>query len=163
MGKLAFLSSTLDGDDWRALYTYRSATGGKYPAPPFALEAGLTSEPVWKIWRSENSWPYVASNSSLSTVQPIASRFTDWATLSLETKRARNSIPRRPGFEFRSSHVESMVERAARGQVFSGYFGFLCPSFIPLIALQSTFIMWIWNSSPKIGLNNSIFASAPTR
>jgi hypothetical protein len=41
---------------------------------------------------------------------------------------------RRPRFEARSSHVESVGDRAALRQVFSKYFGFPCHSFIPLIA-----------------------------
>jgi hypothetical protein len=42
--------------------------------------------------------------------------------------------PRRPEFKPRSSHVGSVVGRAALGQVLSENFGFPCQSFIPLIA-----------------------------
>jgi hypothetical protein len=38
-----------------------------------------TSEPVWTIWRRENSRPYRGSNSDPSVVQPVASRYTDYA------------------------------------------------------------------------------------
>jgi hypothetical protein len=38
-------------------------------------EVGCTSEPIWTIWRRENSWPYRDSNSDLSVVQPVASRY----------------------------------------------------------------------------------------
>jgi hypothetical protein len=31
------------------------------------------------IWRTENSWPYRDSNSDPSIVQPVASRYTDYA------------------------------------------------------------------------------------
>jgi hypothetical protein len=39
-----------------------------------------------------------------------------------------------PGFDPRTYHVRSVVDRAARGQVCSEYFGFHCHSFIPLTA-----------------------------
>jgi hypothetical protein len=32
------------------------------------------------IWRRENSWSYWGSNSDLSVIQPLASRYTDCAT-----------------------------------------------------------------------------------
>jgi hypothetical protein len=38
-----------------------------------------TPEPVWTIWRSENFLPYRDSNSRPPVVQPVASRYTDWA------------------------------------------------------------------------------------
>jgi hypothetical protein len=44
-----------------------------------ALDTHWTSEPVWAIWRTENSWPYRDSNSDPSVVQPVASRYTDYA------------------------------------------------------------------------------------
>jgi hypothetical protein len=31
------------------------------------------------MWRRENSWPHWDSNSDPSVVQPVASRYTDWA------------------------------------------------------------------------------------
>jgi hypothetical protein len=34
---------------------------------------------VWTKWRSEDSWPYHDSNSDLSVVQPVASRYTNYA------------------------------------------------------------------------------------
>jgi hypothetical protein len=36
-------------------------------------------EPVWKMWRRENSWPYRDSKSDPSVVQRVASRYIDWA------------------------------------------------------------------------------------
>jgi hypothetical protein len=36
---------------------------------------------VWTSWRGENSWPYRDSNSDPSIVQPVASRYTDYAIL----------------------------------------------------------------------------------
>jgi hypothetical protein len=46
---------------------------------PIGYEAEWTPEPVWTTWRRENSWLYRNSNSNSSVVQPIASRYTDWA------------------------------------------------------------------------------------
>jgi hypothetical protein len=40
-------------------------------------------EPVWTIWRSENSRLYRYSSSDLSVVQPVASRYTDCAIAAL--------------------------------------------------------------------------------
>jgi hypothetical protein len=42
-------------------------------------EVGWTTAPDWTAWRRENSWSYRNSNSDLSVVQPVASRYTDWA------------------------------------------------------------------------------------
>jgi hypothetical protein len=33
------------------------------------------------MWRKENSWRYRVSNSDPSVIQPVASRYTDWAIL----------------------------------------------------------------------------------
>jgi hypothetical protein len=51
----------------------------KEPPVPIGEEVGWTSEPVWKSWRRENSWPHRDSNSDFSVVQPVASRYTDYA------------------------------------------------------------------------------------
>jgi hypothetical protein len=53
---------------------------GKSPPPlpvPIGKKAGWASKPVWTTWRRENSWPYRDSNSDV--VQPVTSRYTDWA------------------------------------------------------------------------------------
>jgi hypothetical protein len=52
---------------------------GKEPPVPIEYEIGWTREPVWTTWRIENSWPYRDSNSEPSVVQPVASRYTDYA------------------------------------------------------------------------------------
>jgi hypothetical protein len=57
---------------------------GKEPPVPIGQEVGWTSEPVWMIWRSENSWPHRASNSDSLVVNPVASRYTDYANWILD-------------------------------------------------------------------------------
>jgi hypothetical protein len=42
-------------------------------------ESGWAPEPVWTTWRGENSCPYRDSNSDPSAVQPVASRYADYA------------------------------------------------------------------------------------
>jgi hypothetical protein len=51
----------------------------KKPPVPIRLEAGWVPEPIWMIWRNENSWPYRNSNSEPSVIQSVASRYTDCA------------------------------------------------------------------------------------
>jgi hypothetical protein len=46
---------------------------------PSGQEVGWTSGPVSMTWIRENSWPYRDSNSEPSVVQPVASRYTDYA------------------------------------------------------------------------------------
>jgi hypothetical protein len=61
----------------------------KKPPVPTGSEFGWTPEPVWTIWKSENSWPYRDSNSDPSIVHPIASRYTDCATAAPKVHRTR--------------------------------------------------------------------------
>jgi hypothetical protein len=42
-------------------------------------EVRFTLEPVWKTWRSENSYHHWDLNSDPSVVQPVASRYTGYA------------------------------------------------------------------------------------
>jgi hypothetical protein len=42
-------------------------------------EAWCAPDPVWTTWRRESSWPYWDSNCNPSVIQPVASRYTDWA------------------------------------------------------------------------------------
>jgi hypothetical protein len=51
-----------------------------------------TSEPVWTIWRRENSWPDRDSNSDPSVVQPVASRYTDYAIPAPDPRIKRTKI-----------------------------------------------------------------------
>jgi hypothetical protein len=53
---------------------------GKESPVPIGEEAGWAPEPVWTTWRSENSCLHRDSNSDPYVVQPVASRYTDWAT-----------------------------------------------------------------------------------
>jgi hypothetical protein len=61
------------------LHAQAALPPGKEPSVPIGEEVRWTSEPVWTIWKRENSWPYRDSNSDLSVVQPVASRYTDYA------------------------------------------------------------------------------------
>jgi hypothetical protein len=45
------------------------------------IGGGWPPQPAWTTWRIENSWPYWGSNSDLSVVQPIASRYSDWLSM----------------------------------------------------------------------------------
>jgi hypothetical protein len=67
-----FLTSALVGGEWSA------SRPGRF-TPSTHWEAGWAPEPVWKTWRRKNSWPYRDWNSDLSVVQPVASRYTDYA------------------------------------------------------------------------------------
>jgi hypothetical protein len=58
---------------------------GKEPPLSIGQKAGWAPEPVWTTWRRENSWPYRDSNSDHSEVQPVASRYTDYAIPALIT------------------------------------------------------------------------------
>jgi hypothetical protein len=57
----------------------------------------------------------------------------------------------RPGFEPGSGHVGFVVDKVALGQVFSEYFGFPMPIFIPPISPQSPLsIIWGWYNRPVV-------------
>jgi hypothetical protein len=60
------------------LHAPAALTPGKEPPVPIEQEVRWTSEPVWTIWRSENSWSHRDSNSDSSVVQPVVSRYTDY-------------------------------------------------------------------------------------
>jgi hypothetical protein len=53
----------------------------KEPLVPIEYEVGWSPEPVWTIWRRENSLRYRDSTSDPSVIKPIASPYTDYAIL----------------------------------------------------------------------------------
>jgi hypothetical protein len=68
----------LVGGEWSASRPGRFTPGKKHPVS-IVQEVGWTPVPVLTTWRSKNSWPYQYSNSVLSVVQPVASRYIDYA------------------------------------------------------------------------------------
>jgi hypothetical protein len=73
-------------------------------------------------------------------------------------------FPSRRGFEPVSSRIGTVMDRAALGQVLSDHFCFLCHSFIPLIAPQSSpSIIHGWYNRPINGCSHSglCFTPAP--
>ena len=67
------MTSELDGGGWSAAHPGRF-TPGKDPVP-IVQEAGWAPGPVWKV--VENVAPPTGIDPR--TVQPVASRYTDWA------------------------------------------------------------------------------------
>jgi hypothetical protein len=51
----------------------------KEPLVSIEYEVECTPVPVWTTWRREKSLPYRDSNSDPSVVQPVPSRYTDYA------------------------------------------------------------------------------------
>jgi hypothetical protein len=74
-----FFASALVGGQWSASGPSRFSSG-KGPTVPIGWEVGWTPEPVWSIWRSENSLPYRDSYSDSRVVQPVGSHYTDYIT-----------------------------------------------------------------------------------
>jgi hypothetical protein len=68
-----FLISALVGGEWPAFRLGHFTPGVRTPIP-IGYEIEWAPEPVWKTWRSENSYPHRDSNSHFSVVQPVASR-----------------------------------------------------------------------------------------
>jgi hypothetical protein len=73
---------------------------GKVLPVPIGDEDVWAPKPVWKIWRSENSWPYRDSNVDPLAAQFVASRYTDCATAavnefqSFQYSNANSELPR---------------------------------------------------------------------
>jgi hypothetical protein len=51
---------------------------GKEPLVPNVVEVVWAPEPVWTIWKSENSWPYRNLNPDPLVAKPIVSRYTNY-------------------------------------------------------------------------------------
>jgi hypothetical protein len=69
-----FLTSVVARRAWSASSPGHFITEKVDPVP-IAQEVGWTPEPVWTIWRRENSWRHRDSNSDPSVVQSVASRY----------------------------------------------------------------------------------------
>jgi hypothetical protein len=52
---------------------------GKDPPVTMGLEAGRAPKEVWTMCREEKSYSYRDSNSDPSAIQPVASRYSDYA------------------------------------------------------------------------------------
>jgi hypothetical protein len=77
-----FLTSALIGGEWSASRPCRFTPGERaFDTHWVGGRVGL-----WTKWRRENSWPYRDSNSDVSVVQPVASRYTDYAIPSIQWK-----------------------------------------------------------------------------
>jgi hypothetical protein len=68
----------LVGGEWSASRPGRF-TPEKEPSVPIVQEVGWTPETLWTTWRRKNSWPHRDSNSDPLGVEPVGSRYTDWA------------------------------------------------------------------------------------
>jgi hypothetical protein len=67
------------GTSWRWVVSFTPRLLYRlWKSPPYPLSE--PPEPVWTTWIRENSWSYRDSDSDPSVVQPVASRYTDYAT-----------------------------------------------------------------------------------
>jgi hypothetical protein len=73
-----FLTLALAGCECSASRPGRFPPGERAPVPIWK-KVEYTPEPVCTTWKRENFCPYRDSNSDRSVVQPVASRYTDWA------------------------------------------------------------------------------------
>ena len=67
------MTATLEGGEWSAARPGRTLPPGKYPVP-ILQEAGWAPGPVWTGGKSR------PTGIRSRTVQPVVSRYTDWAT-----------------------------------------------------------------------------------
>jgi hypothetical protein len=69
-------------DVWIYMFLTSALVGGERSATRrdrFTPGKELSGPQSWSGRRGENSWSYQDSNSDLSVVQPVASRYTDYA------------------------------------------------------------------------------------
>jgi hypothetical protein len=66
------------GTSWRWVFSFTPwLLNPRWKCPRYPLDKWVGGS---QIWRRENSWHYWDSNSNSSVVQPVASRYTDYAT-----------------------------------------------------------------------------------
>jgi hypothetical protein len=77
----SFPTSALNGGEWSASRHFRALALGKGPPVPIVQEAGWAPEPVWTQRLEKKSFRLCrGSNFDRAVVQPVARRYTDWAT-----------------------------------------------------------------------------------
>jgi hypothetical protein len=74
-----FLTSALVGE-WSA------SRPGRFTPDTHCVGGWVNGRAGLDDWRSESSWPYRVSNSDPSVVQPLASRYTDYAIPGLNVR-----------------------------------------------------------------------------
>jgi hypothetical protein len=99
---------------WRRVDLMWSDVSEAYIASLFRVEKSASEEPAW-AGGCRQSWPYRDLNSDPLVVQPIASRYTDWAIGALSL--CRNWAPR--GFQnlFATICMWFLLEVKVMGQV----------------------------------------------
>jgi hypothetical protein len=81
-----FLTGALVGGEWSTSRPGRFIP--KEIAPGNHWIRGCEGpEPVWTMWRGENSWPQRDLNSDSSVVKPLASRYADCIILASQTSK----------------------------------------------------------------------------
>jgi hypothetical protein len=77
---MLFRETVLNGQ----LHALAALPPRKEPLVAIGQEVKWALEPVWMTWRRENSWPYRDLNSDPSFIQPVASRYADYAVKLIE-------------------------------------------------------------------------------
>jgi hypothetical protein len=94
-GSTFFLASERAAGEWSASRPSRFTPGERAPVST-GQQAGWAPETVWTTWR-KISWPYRDPNSDPSGVQPVASRYTDYAipAPNLSPRESTQELPRK--------------------------------------------------------------------
>jgi len=96
------MTAALEGGEWSASRPGRTLPPGK---TRYELYRRLGGPKGWS-WRAENLVPH---RDSILTVQPLVSRYTDWATRPISpTSNKINSVDMYPSF--RHPHFKEMQE-----------------------------------------------------